>query len=79
MDLSELWRVAQGGGPVAILLLLSALYWLNEDRKTIKAERDKLQDQKDALNERTINVAHDATIAIRELRDMLFHGAEKHR
>ncbi len=77
MDFVEFWKLVQAGGPAVILLLLGALWWLNEDRKVIRAERDKLQAQKDALNDRVLTVANDAAGAIRDFRDMLFRGAEK--
>lgn len=75
----EFWKLVQVGGPPVILLLLFALYWLNDDRKTIRAERDRLQAQKDELNERTLNALNDAKSAIKDFTNVLYRGAEKSR
>lgn len=78
MDFVELWKLVQAGGPAVILLLLGALYWLNGRLNTEIAKNEKLQAQKDALNDRTLNIANDAAGAIRDFREMLnFRGAEK--
>lgn len=77
MDVGKLWEYVQAGGPPVILLLLLALYWLNDERKTLKAERDKLQEQKDALTERVLSVAHDGFTAVKDLRDLIYRGIEK--
>jgi hypothetical protein len=68
----EVWKAVQAGGPAVILLLLLALWWLNEDRKTIREARDRLQAQKDELNDRTL-------AALNSLTNVLIRGAEKSR
>lgn len=73
----EIWKLIKDGGPAIIFLLMGALYWLNSERKSVIAERDRLQAQKDLLNDRVLNVANDAAGAIEDFRNLLIRGVEK--
>jgi hypothetical protein len=61
---SELWKAAQQAGPFASLILLVALWAVNNERKT---EREKY----DALVRRFIDLAGDTTATLKDWRDVL--------
>jgi hypothetical protein len=68
--LTELWKAAQQAGPFASLILLSALWAVNNERKT---EREKY----DALVRRFIDLAGDTTATLKDWRDVLVKAADK--
>lgn len=61
---SELWKAAQQAGPFATLILLSAVWAINTERK---AEREKY----DALVRRFVELASDTSATLKDWRDVL--------
>lgn len=59
----ELWKLAQQAGPFASAFLLTALWWMNEERKIYKEKYDKLQ-------ERYLQESADNRETLKEIRTM---------
>jgi hypothetical protein len=65
---NELWATAKQAGPFASLLLLVALYVVNEERKVCLS---KSEAKMDALLERVFVAMHDASDSIKDVRELI--------
>lgn len=70
MDFSGLWDMAKQAGPFASVILLTAVWWMNEERKIVQTKYD-------ALLERFLSHSSDNKENFRELRDMFSRALEK--
>jgi hypothetical protein len=59
----ELWKIAQTGTPLIVMLMLAAIYYMNSERKAVQARHD-------ALFERYVEYAKTTSDALRDIRDM---------
>lgn len=79
---TEIFKFVQQGGGIVAVLLMGALYFINDLRKTAIEERDKATSQKDDLHERSIKALNDAAGSIKDFRsfvEMLIHISEKQK
>lgn len=68
MDFFNLaWDAAQKAGPFASLLLLIALYVVNAERKACLSKKDD-------VTERLFGAMHDASDAIKDLRELFYRS-----
>lgn len=67
---SELWAMAKQAGPFASVILLTGIWWMNEERKALQVKYD-------ALLARFLDHSSDNKENFRELREMFGKALEK--